>query len=113
MVTSADPAAAVHSVPAAPVKARRKSRVGFAGWISIGWLGFITIVSALAPVLPLDPPVGPNAPDFENIGVGPFTGGHILGTDDIGRDVLSRLVWGSRASLLVAVGAILFGVLRI
>ncbi|MFM8236826.1 MAG: ABC transporter permease [Actinomycetota bacterium] len=108
-------ATSVETVPAAevkpPVKQRRKSRVGVAGWISIGWLGLISTASLLAPILPLDPPVGPNAPDFDYIGVGPFTGGHILGTDDIGRDVFSRVIWGSRASLMVAIGAILFGVI--
>lgn len=30
---------------------------------------------------------------------------HLLGTDDLGRDVLSQLIWGARASLVVAVGA--------
>ncbi|MGQ0549270.1 MAG: ABC transporter permease [Armatimonadota bacterium] len=32
----------------------------------------------------------------------PGTPGHILGTDDIGRDILSRLLWGGRISLWVA-----------
>lgn len=31
----------------------------------------------------------------------PRTAGHLLGTDELGRDVLSRLIWGARASLLV------------
>jgi peptide/nickel transport system permease protein len=31
---------------------------------------------------------------------------HLLGTDSLGRDVLSRLIYGSRSSLLVAIGAI-------
>jgi peptide/nickel transport system permease protein len=32
----------------------------------------------------------------------PGAGGHLLGTDDIGRDTLSRLLWGGRISLWVA-----------
>jgi len=31
------------------------------------------------------------------------TGRHVLGTDDLGRDILSRIIWGARISLLVAV----------
>jgi ABC-type dipeptide/oligopeptide/nickel transport system permease subunit len=34
---------------------------------------------------------------------------HYFGTDQIGRDTLSRVIYGSRASLAVAIGAVLFG----
>jgi peptide/nickel transport system permease protein len=33
----------------------------------------------------------------------PGTAGHVLGTDELGRDVLSRLIWGSRVSLIVGI----------
>lgn len=36
---------------------------------------------------------------------------HLLGTDGLGRDVLSRLLWGSRVSLLVGIGAALLTIL--
>src|SRR6202012_5638565 len=39
----------------------------------------------------------------------PPTERHVFGTDQIGRDVLSRVMHGSRASLAVAFGAVLFG----
>ena len=42
---------------------------------------------------------------------GIFSPGHILGSDDSGRDVLSRVIWGARASLLIAVGSVVFGTL--
>ncbi len=32
----------------------------------------------------------------------PGTGGHLLGTDNFGRDILSRLIYGSRISLLIS-----------
>ncbi len=45
---------------------------------------------------------GPNAQDFAAL-ADPTPGGtHILGTDHLGRDILSRLVWGARAILTVA-----------
>jgi ABC-type dipeptide/oligopeptide/nickel transport system permease subunit len=39
----------------------------------------------------------------------PPTERHLFGTDQIGRDELSRVIYGSRASLTVALGAVLFG----
>jgi len=42
---------------------------------------------------------------------GPGTPGHLLGTDEFGRDVLTRIIWGSRVSLLVAVVAVLIAML--
>ena len=39
----------------------------------------------------------------------PFSEGHILGTDDLGRDLLSRLLYGARMSIVVAIGATVLG----
>lgn len=47
-------------------------------------------------------PFDPEAPDFINT-LAPPTAGHWLGTDDLGRDVLSRIIYGARASLFVGV----------
>lgn len=41
----------------------------------------------------------------------PGTPGHILGTDELGRDMLSRLVWGGRVSLIVGFAAVSFAAL--
>jgi peptide/nickel transport system permease protein len=50
--------------------------------------------------------------DYAAVGVGPFSPGHLLGTDPIGRDMLARLVVGARVSLLVGLcGATLASVL--
>ncbi len=46
----------------------------------------------------------PDQPDFEGL-VGPEGGGHLLGSDREGRDLLARLVHGTRLAMTVAVGA--------
>ena len=67
------------------------------------------IVSLLAPWLA---PYDPNAIDLKNV-LAPPSGGHPFGTDPLGRDVLSRMIWGAGISLkvgFVATGiAILIG----
>ena len=44
-------------------------------------------------------PYPPDATDFNATLAPPFTPGHLLGTDELGRDVFSRIIWGSRASI--------------
>ena len=68
--------------------------------------GFVVIVLALvaalsAPWLPLP---DPDAVDTPNRLRPPLSPGHPLGTDEFGRDLGSRLVWGARVSLLAGVG---------
>jgi peptide/nickel transport system permease protein len=67
--------------------------------------------AVVAPWLPLaDPDVVDTASRLR----APLAPGHVLGTDEFGRDMLSRLVWGARVSLLAGVGtaalAMLIGV---
>jgi len=58
------------------------------------------LVAALAPWLPLP---DPDTVDTPNRLRPPLSGGHALGTDEFGRDLLARLVWGARVSLLAGV----------
>ncbi len=74
-------------------------------WISVGWLGLNVLGAVLANVLPL---VNPLAQDYNFINAGPSLH-HWLGTDDLGRDILSRIVFGSRVSLLVGSGSMVIG----
>ena len=65
-------------------------------------VALIALVSVLAPVLPL---TDPNHTDILHRLAAPLTPGHPLGTDELGRDVLSRVIWGTRLSLAVGVAA--------
>ncbi len=68
-------------------------------------LAIMTVVIFLAVAAPLLPFQDPEAQDLMATLVPPaFAGGdssHFLGTDYLGRDILSRIVWGSQISLLV------------
>ncbi|SJZ89834.1 ABC transporter permease [Megasphaera cerevisiae] len=61
----------------------------------------IICIAILAPVIsPFDPAQSVGAFDEAP------SAGHLLGTDDVGRDVLSRLIYGSQVSLIVGVGSV-------
>ena len=62
----------------------------------------ILTLSILAPILPLKEPNITNTADRFMV---PLEGGHILGTDHLGRDLLSRLLWGTQLSLAVGFAA--------
>jgi peptide/nickel transport system permease protein len=86
---------------------KRKLGVGF--WIAGGWIALVVILAILAPKLTewgiiqdpykLTRKLQPPSPD------------HWLGTDDLGRDTFSRLVWGAQVSLSVGVASICLGLL--
>lgn len=67
-------------------------------------LGGIVTLALLAPLLPLHLP---NETDTANRFLRPLAEGHLLGTDHLGRDLLSRLLWGTRLSLAVGFAAAL------
>jgi peptide/nickel transport system permease protein len=110
-VAAAEAAAGVAAVPGPlgePSAGRGKKRLGVFFWICAGWIGLIILVAIFANLLPL-----PN-PDFQNFAApqngGPALG-HLLGTDDLNRDIFSRLLFGSRVSLIVGFGGTLIGLI--
>ncbi len=65
--------------------------------VAMGWLVLVTVAAIFAPwVAPDDP----NAQNLANTNAG-ISASHWLGTDDLGRDVLSRLIYGSRISMQI------------
>ncbi|GAA0786597.1 oligopeptide ABC transporter permease [Hathewaya limosa] len=71
-------------------------------------LGFIIIVMLvlLSVFAPIITKYDPNLPDLYNMNSAPSST-HILGTDEVGRDVFSRLLYGGRVSILVGISAML------
>jgi peptide/nickel transport system permease protein len=66
-------------------------------------LATVIVCAVLAPVIA---PHGPLAQDQFDVGAG-SSASHLLGTDQLGRDIFSRLVYGARSSLLVGGGSVL------
>jgi peptide/nickel transport system permease protein len=80
-------------------------RLGWPFWISVGWVGLVILVAVLANVLPLDDPnaIGSALPK-QNPSLQ-----HLLGTDELGRDLFSRVIFGARISLIVGFSSIFIG----
>ena len=76
-----------------------RNRLAIAGAVVVTGLG---MVSLLAPILA---PYAPTAIDVDHV-LSPPSSDHLLGTDQLGRDVLSRMMWGGRISLLVGFVAV-------
>jgi peptide/nickel transport system permease protein len=68
-------------------------------------LGLLVFFIVLAIAAPLVSPYDPIATDWGSVRKAP-SAAHLFGTDEIGRDVLARIVWGSRASLLAGIVAV-------
>jgi peptide/nickel transport system permease protein len=100
-----------HPEPSLPVTSRLGVRFGFLTStpiiaVATICLALILIISLLAPLLaPHDPLLLAPAQRLK-----PSSAQFLLGTDAYGRDVLSRVIYGGRISLLVGVGAAIFSI---
>jgi peptide/nickel transport system permease protein len=90
-----------------PVEVEKSStkKLGVVGWIAIVWLVLVLGSALFASLLPIP---APNKTFIQQAGEGP-SAGHIFGLDSSGQDMLSRVVYGARASMLVSIGSVLFG----
>lgn len=105
MTTTVEPPA-VESAPtprkARPAKAGRAR--GILVTLSCVWLVLLVAAFTLQPWLPLPDPA---RSDYGAIAVPPGASpDHLLGTDEIGRDILARLITGARVSLTVGIGSV-------
>jgi peptide/nickel transport system permease protein len=85
-----------------------KKKLGPLFWICVGWIVLVAVMATIANLLPLPNPDLGNYSSAQNAGPG---WGHLLGTDDLYRDIFSRLVYGARVSLVVGFGGALIGLL--
>jgi peptide/nickel transport system permease protein len=86
-------------------KPEKREPLGLLFWLCVGWIGLNIIGAILANFLPLIDPLYQN---YNTLNAGPSLH-HLFGTDDLGRDIFSRVVYGSRISLSAGAGAMLIG----
>ena len=84
---------------------RRFLRIFFSRGLVIFGLVIVVLFLLTAAFAELLAPYDPYAPDLQNA-LSPPTAQHWLGTDNIGRDTLSRIIFGTRISLMVGVIAV-------
>jgi len=109
-MTAIDQATAAPVPPAeqrSPNRAWRKLKANKGALVGLAIIAFFTILAIIAPLLPLPDPI---ATSWSAIRKAP-SAAHWLGTDDIGRDILSRMIWGARASLVAGVFSVAIAVL--
>lgn len=83
-------------------------------WLVAGGLGFVGLLVLVALAAPLVAPQDPTRQSLRGrLGPPTWQGvdgrAHLLGTDHLGRDVLSRVIYGSRVSLVVGFAAVVVG----
>ena len=98
---------AVPAAVEATTKPKKKGKLGILGWMCVAWLALMVVCAAGANLLPIESPADI---DFSaDVLATPGTENHPLGTDEVGRDILARLVFGARVSLVVGFGVALVG----
>jgi peptide/nickel transport system permease protein len=98
------------AIAAARDEPRRATRARLRRWlpISIGVALAVTMV-VVAAAAPLIAPMSPSAQYADAVLKGPGAADrHVLGTDEFGRDVYSRIIWGARVSLEVGLVSVMF-----
>lgn len=88
------------------VEHKQKGKFGILFYLSVTWVGLVVFCAVFADLLPVPDPI---AQDIVNRNSSPGTNGFILGSDGLGRDILSRLVHGARVSVTISVAAVLTG----
>jgi peptide/nickel transport system permease protein len=84
-----------------------RSKLGILFWFAVVWLLIVLFMAVFGWLLPLDDPNRINPADkFLPI----FSDGHLLGTDQLGRDILARIVDGAKISVFLSLTTVLVGI---
>lgn len=84
----------------------RSARTSWSLTIGLALIAIIVIISVFAPLLA---PYSPTTPSAADVVQGP-SAAHLLGTDQLGRDVLSRVLFGGRFALMISLAAAVLSV---
>ena len=113
MASSIPASVPAESVPAAVVTAApaQRRRLPWLVVLGVGFVALLAVVAVAAPLLAPEDPIRQSLrgrlspPTWE----GTDRRAHLLGTDHLGRDVLSRVIYGSRVSLVIGFSSVLVG----
>lgn len=100
--------AEISEIPPRVTEFRRFSRVFFGRGLVLTGIIIAVLLILMAITAPLISPYNPYSMDLTDTLKGP-SGAHLLGTDAVGRDTLSRIIYGSRVSLLISLTVVAFG----
>jgi peptide/nickel transport system permease protein len=97
-------------IPRAGEESRAARRAWLRRWLPIGiGLAMAVVMIVAAAAAPLIAPLSPSAQFSDAVLKGPgAVERHWLGTDEFGRDILSRIIWGARVSLQVGLASVVF-----
>ena len=92
---------------------RRAARRRWANPLLLTGGGLLAAIVLFCAIYPLVSPHDPTTPNFTQPPLAPPSAAHLLGTDNFGRDILTRLAYGGRVDLIVAtvatVGTVIVG----
>ncbi|MDQ1723869.1 MAG: peptide/nickel transport system permease protein, partial [Frankiaceae bacterium] len=97
----------INAAPAIARRRRRRLTTSPTDTAALALAALVCLVALTAPWLAPHSATAPSGTTF----LSPGSGGHLLGTDEVGRDILSRVIYGIRSSWLSAIVVIASGVL--
>jgi len=104
----------IQAMPAAGPRVRDRRwlviRRAAAARLAIVGAAVIVIGTVMAIAAPLVSPYDPLKQDLSNL-LAPPSLAHLLGTDNVGRDILARVIWGARVSLIAGSGSVAIAVI--